>query len=187
MATKVVYKVDGNGDGQVLMVFSGGAAASQSESTFDAWVQANYPATPAHLTAEIDFNIDPATERMSLDGNSYPTGSKVAVPKDDYYVITSNGTADFDGVEAANADNVATITVTCTKKKGSDDSTDAAYAGTARVLISAGLPLDANNFNFASGVSTVVIGPVDKICDFKITAVDESANIKQDSRNLRFK
>jgi hypothetical protein len=107
-------------------------------------------------------------------------------PVPDRFTLSSDGTADFDGVPAKDANGSATHTVTCDKV---DDSgtIDTSFNGTARILITASLSLSANQFNFSSGTSSITVGPSSNIVDFKLTAIDEAASIDSGEISLRFK
>ena len=183
---KIAYKKDENGDGVVKMAFSGGSAGSMTLPDFNTFIQDNYPETPALLTADASFSVS-AGDVLVLDGSDNPTGAKVPPVKPDYFSISSDKAADFDGVPVADSDGADKHVLTIQKKKGSDDTVDAAYTGSPRILASPGMPLSAKTLTFVAGETTLDVGPSSNLCDCLITIMDPAGVIGVARQSLRFK
>lgn len=183
---KIAYKKDGSGDGVVKMAFSGGSVRSMTLKAFDAFIQKSYPETPPLLTAVAGFPVS-VRDVLVLDGSDNPTGGQVSPVKPDYFTISSDKAADFDGVPVADSDGVDKHVLTIQKKKGSDDTVDTAYAGSPRILASTGVTLSAKTLTFIAGQTTLDVGPDSNLCNCVITIVDPAGGIGVASLALRFK
>lgn len=100
--------------------------------------------------------------------------------------IASNGTADFDGVLAVDADGVAKHTLTIKKvdENGSDIVTG---TESIRILSTAGVPISDTNPSLVNGSVTIDVGPISDICDLTISARDVAGNVNGADIKIRFK
>jgi hypothetical protein len=101
-------------------------------------------------------------------------------------VLSSNGTADFDGVKYVNADNSATHTITI--KKQNQDNQDVTTGSEAiRIFLSCPMSISNSNPSLTNGSVTITVGPSDKICDCVVSAADPAGALRSGNVTARFK
>lgn len=100
--------------------------------------------------------------------------------------VASNGTPDFDGVLAVDADGAAQHTLTI--KKVDQDGNAVTSGGEAlRLLMSAGMPISNASPALLNGSIQVTLGPSSNPCDMTVRAVDPAGTLSQGSIQVRFK
>lgn len=100
--------------------------------------------------------------------------------------VASNGTLDFDGVLAVDADGAAQHTLTI-KKIDQDGNDVASGAEALRLLMSAGMPISNSAPALVNGAVQVTIGPCSNPCDMSVRVVDPASILKEAAIKIRFK